>query len=211
MEIQKTAKTIFTPVLIVLFFVGVIMLMLFYTTMHEHRTSNDLENFNEVPDFTLIDQFGDALTNTDLHGKFWIGNFIFTNCGGSCPTMTFQMRELQKEIPSHLPVRFISISVDPERDTPGVLRSYAEEWEADQQRWLFLTGEAEHIYSLARDGFLLGVEPEGGTLIEPIMHSQKFVLIDNGGMIRGYYDGFDESEIMQLKDDLNFLLEVSEL
>jgi len=207
---QLTTKRIFTPVLIVLFFVGVIMLMLIYSTIRDHNTQHNIEYIKEVPEFTLIDQTGNEVTKTDLLGNFWITSFIFTNCGGSCPTMTFQKRELQNAIPPDFPVRFVSISVDPERDTPGVLRSYAEEWGADQRRWLFLTGETKNIYSLAREGFLLGVEPEGGTLREPIMHSQRFVLVDNDGMIRGYYDGFDDSELKQLKDDLFYLLAKTE-
>jgi len=205
-DLKITGK-IFKPVLIVLFFIVVIMLLLLYGTMRDHSSQHTLEYIKEVPGFALIDQFGNEFTGNDLKGKFWIASFIFTHCGGSCPTMTFQKRELQNDIPPELPVAFVSISVDPERDSPGVLRAYAEEWGADQRRWFFLTGDTAAIYSLAREGFLLGVEPEGGTFLEPIMHSQRFVLVDNNGVIRGYYDGFDDKEIMQLKDDLFNLLE----
>ncbi len=206
MEFQDSVKKIFTPVIIVLFFVGVIMLMLFYNTMREHTTSTEIEVIKEVPEFTLVNQFHNEITRYDFRGYYWVVNFIFTNCGGTCPVMTFQMRELQNDIPADLPVKFVSITVDPERDTPDVLREYAEEAGADQERWMFLTGNKEKIYALAREGFLLGVEAEGGTLQEPIMHSQRFVLVDPQGMIRGYYDGFDEDEVNQLYNDLENLL-----
>jgi len=180
--------------------------MLVYHTIRENDATRKLVVIKNVPQFALIDQFGEELTGSDLLETYWIANFIFTHCGGICPTMTFQMRELQNAIPPDMPVRFVSFSVDPERDTPDVLRAYAEEWGADQERWSFLTGKKEEIYSLAREGFLLGVNPDGGTLIEPIMHSQRFVMVDDTGMIRGYYDGFDDTEIEKLIEDLYFLL-----
>lgn len=206
MRTQDSIRKIFTPVIVVLFFVGVIMIMLVYNTMREHPTTIEIEVVKDVPDFTLTNQFHEEISRDDLLGYFWIVNFIFTNCGGTCPVMTFQMHSLQNEISSELPVRFVSITVDPERDTPDVLHAYAEEAGADQSRWFFLTGETEKIYNLAREGFLLGVDPEGGTLREPIMHSQRFVLVDADGMIRGYYDGFDEEQVNLLNRDLYILL-----
>lgn len=206
MDERNTTMKIFTPVLIVLFFVTMIMLMLVYHTMRDDGKIRETAVIKEVPQFSLINQFGKEVTQTDLLGSLWVVNYIFTSCGGTCPAMTFQMRELQRSIPSDMPVKFVSVSVDPERDTPDVLREYAEEWEADADRWLFLTGEKEEIYSLSRDGFLLGISPEGGTLAEPIMHSQRFVLVDAEGSIRGYYDGFDEDEVGLLRNDIFILL-----
>lgn len=205
-EIPGTARKIFTPVFIVLFFVSVIMLLLVYHTMSTHNGTKEIDTIKKVPEFSLTDQNGAGLTREDLLGTYWVANFIFTNCGGICPTMSFQMRALQNSIPADLPVHLVSISVDPERDTPAVLKEYAAEWNADPERWSFLTGEKEAIYSLAREGFLLGVNPEGGTLVEPIMHSQRFVLVDEEGMIRGYYDGFDDEKTGVLLDDLFYLL-----
>jgi protein SCO1 len=207
METQSTTKKTFTPVLVILFFVVVIMLMLVYHTMRKYDESGKLDAITKVPHFSLVNQFGEIMNSDDLIGTYWIANFIFTNCGGTCPVMTFQMRELQNSLPPELPVRFVSISVDPERDTPDVLRAYAEEWEADSARWYFLTGDQEEIHSLTRHGFLLGLNPDGGTLIEPIMHSQRFVLVDQEGLIRGYYEGFDDADIDQLKEDLYYLLD----
>jgi protein SCO1 len=206
METQNTTKKTFSPVLVILFFVVIIMLMLVYHTMRKYDESGKLEAITKVPHFSLVNQLGEIITNDDLIGTYWIANFIFTNCGGTCPVMTFHMRELQNSIPPELPVRFVSISVDPERDTPDVLRAYAEEWRADTTRWYFLTGDQEEIYSLTRRGFLLGLSPDGGSLIEPIMHSQRFVLVDQEGLIRGYYEGFDDADIDQLKEDLFYLL-----
>jgi len=206
MEIQVYMRKIFAPVVIVIFFVGIIMFLLAFNTMHQHNAENELEAIKGVPDFTLVNQFNEEVSRDDFFGYVLVVNFIFTNCGGICPTMTFQMRELQDSLTEEIPVRFISITVDPARDTPDMLRAYAEENGADSDRWLFLTGDSETIYSLSREGFLLGVNPEGGSLREPIMHSQRFVLVDDNGMIRDYYDGFDEEELDRLRQDIKYIL-----
>lgn len=113
------------------------------------------------------------------------------------------------------PVRFISFSVDPERDTPEVLQVYARRYRADDQRWLFLTGERSAMYTLIRNGFRLGVEvlaPNDPRLTthEPIVHSNRFVLIDRQRRIRGYYRGDDTESIAQLLQDVETLLAGSE-
>ncbi len=113
------------------------------------------------------------------------------------------------------PVRFLSFSVDPERDTPEVLQVYARRYRADDQRWLFLTGERSAMYALIRNGFRLGVEalaPNDPRLTthEPIVHSNRFVLIDRQRRIRGYYRGDDTESIAQLLQDVETLVAGSE-
>jgi cytochrome oxidase Cu insertion factor (SCO1/SenC/PrrC family) len=94
---------------------------------------------------------------TDLEGKLWITNFIFTNCPDVCPVMTAEMAQLQAELTDVLELRLVSITVDPEHDTPPVLSQYAQRFNADPARWLFLTGDKRAIYRLAKDGFRLGI------------------------------------------------------
>jgi protein SCO1/2 len=120
--------------------------------------------------------------------------------------MTARMARLNRELPEDLAVRLVSISVDPEHDTPQVLQRYAQSYNAPD-RWLFLTGGKEEIYQLSRKGFKLGIEipppsGPGGPPVEPILHSTRFVLVDGEGRIRGYYDGFEEDSMKKLRRDL---------
>jgi cytochrome oxidase Cu insertion factor (SCO1/SenC/PrrC family) len=113
--------------------------------------------YGAVPDFALIDQHGHPVRRGDLEGKVWIASFIFTNCPDECPLMTAEMARLQPDLAQAQDVRLVSISVDPDHDTPAVLSQYAARFNADPGRWLFLTGDKRAIYRLAREGFRLGI------------------------------------------------------
>jgi cytochrome oxidase Cu insertion factor (SCO1/SenC/PrrC family) len=120
-------------------------------------SSARLPVYGAVPDFALIDQGGQPVRRADLEGKVWITSFIFTNCPEECPLMTAEMARLQSELAHIDALRLVSISVDPDRDTPAVLSQYAERFNADPGRWVFLTGDKRAIYRLAREGFRLGI------------------------------------------------------
>ena len=112
-----------------------------------------------VPDFSLTNQQGEPLGLSDMTGKIWIADFIFTNCPTICPAMTQEMAHLQSEFVAD-PVYFVSFSVDPERDTTEVLTRYAKAYGADDRRWHFLTGDKTQIYQLAEQGFFLDAGPQ---------------------------------------------------
>ena len=159
-----------------------------------------------APAFTLTNRDGRAVRSQDLAGKPWIADFIFTRCPASCPLMTARMARLDQELARDHEVRLVSISVDPEHDTPAVLERYAQSYKAPP-RWLFLTGGKEEIYRLSRQGFKLGIDipppsGPGGPAVEPILHSTRFVLVDGQGRIRGYYDGIDEDSMKKLRGAL---------
>jgi protein SCO1/2 len=164
----------------------------------------ELTKFYPVPDFSLIDQTGSSVTLADLKGKVWVADFIFTNCGGTCPMMTDKMRLLQQKLPAE--VRMVSITVDPDRDTPKALAAYAAEHGATRDRWLFLTGDKQSLYDLCVKGFKLPLDASGGTQVEPIAHSTRFVLVDQQGEIRGYYTGTEEEDLTRLTSESKSLL-----
>jgi len=166
--------------------------------------TDELQAFGSVPDFTLVERSGKAVVRADLDGKVWIADFIFTNCAGTCPLMTEQMSALGQILPEE--VLLVSFTVDPARDTPMVLASYANRHRADPDRWYFLTGGREELYTLAREGFLLTVDDTMGTGPEPITHSSRFVLVDRSGTIRRFYDGTDPEEVARIADDVRGLL-----
>jgi protein SCO1/2 len=175
-------------------------LFLFALCFAACRRDADLPNLYPVPEFSLTDQAGKTVTLRDLTGKVWIADFIFTNCGGTCPLITDKMRKLQDAaLPAE--VRLVSFTVDPTRDTPKVLAAYAEEHGASRDRWLFLTGEKQAMYDICVKGFKLPLDTEGGTPAEPIAHSTRFVLVDKHGDIRGYYSGTEEEELKRLAED----------
>lgn len=149
----------------------------------------------EVPRFRLVDQAGRPLDSQSLRGRVWVADFIFTSCGGACPEMSRKMSLLQKKLPGE--VQLVSVSVDPVRDSPPVLAAYAAQYGADPNRWHFLTGSPEAVQTLVQKGFRLSVA-EGGSPEEPITHSQRFVLVDQEGRIRGYYDSNEPEKLDQL-------------
>jgi cytochrome oxidase Cu insertion factor (SCO1/SenC/PrrC family) len=156
----------------------------------------------QVPAFSLTNRDGRTVGLTDLAGAPWVADFVFTRCPASCPIMTARMAKLNRELPEDLGVRMVSITVDPDHDTPQVLQKYAASFKAPDH-WLFLTGNKEALFRLSKEGFKLGVEVNTQTdSIEPILHSTRFVLVDGLGRIRGYYDGFDEESMAKLKQDL---------
>lgn len=122
------------------------------------RGLEGLQVFGTLPDFSLIERSGRAVTLGDLRGKIWIANFIYTHCTDTCPLQSARMAKLQDDFAGERNLRLVSITVDPTRDTPKVLVEYAARFGADPERWLFLTGEKQAIYALAQQGFYLSVE-----------------------------------------------------
>ncbi len=121
------------------------------------RPLERLGNFGTVPDFALIERSERRVTRTSLAGLVWVTSFFYTNCPDICPLQSARMARLQRDFADQRDVRLVSISVDPEHDTPEVLRDYAQRFGADPERWLFLTGDKAAIHRLAQDGFHLSV------------------------------------------------------
>ncbi|HEY0371362.1 MAG TPA: SCO family protein [Thermoanaerobaculia bacterium] len=149
----------------------------------------ELPKLFPVPATTLVNERGESVKLDALKGSVVVYNFIFTNCTGTCPIMTNNMRALTPLVDKRAPVRFVSITVDPTRDTPAALAQYAARVRNDP-RWTFLTGTRDAIVDLSVHGFKLtaGDPMPGG---EPLLHSSKFAVVDKQGMIRGYYDATD--------------------
>lgn len=175
----------------------------------EQRTLSRLGDYGHTPAFDLIRQDGQRFQDSDLLGKLWVGDFIFTSCASICPLMTRQMQALAQSVPAAYGVEFVSFSVDPERDTPEVFTTYAQEYGIDTTNWHFLTGEKQHLRDLVLRGFHLSVQDASREDLlagaEAVIHSTRFVVVDGEGVIRGYYDGTDEEAMEQLLADLAVL------
>jgi len=184
-----------------------------------------LDVYGEVPDFALTERSGRRITRVDLLRKVWIANFIYTQCTETCPLQTARLAQFQAEFAGEEHLRLVSVTVDPERDSPAALARYAERYAADPVRWLFLTGDKRAIYRLAKDGFRLGVvDPDdqqaGGVLqlLGPrpalathgskglIIHSSRLVLVDRQARIRAYHLPNDEQSLERLRRNVRILL-----
>lgn len=147
------------------------------------------ETFNEIADFALSDSAGKPFTLADLKGKPSIVGFVFTRCTGPCPRITGNMRRIQDLI-AGVDVRLVTISVDPEYDTPAVLANYAAQVGADTGRWSFLTGPLAEVVKLSEKSFYLPmVRDDSQPVGTSITHRTWLTVVDRQGRIRGYYDG----------------------
>jgi len=163
-----------------------------------------VSSYGTVPEFVLLNQDGQNFGSTQLRGKIWIADFIYTTCPGPCPMISSRMSELQKPL-EKTDVHLVSFSVDPAKDTPQVLRGYAEKLQAEPGRWDFLTGPQSTIYNLSRNGFKLAVSDGSEDKGIPV-HSTRMILVDRQGVIRGYYDAAEVDAVTKLVADTTHLL-----
>jgi protein SCO1/2 len=162
----------------------------------------ELEPLYDAPSFSLTDQNGRTVTNKTLHGDVWVAMVFFTNCPGVCPMMVSRMTELQKAVTSP-DAKVVAFSVDPERDTPEVMKAYAERVGADPARWYFLTGPKPTMFEVAH-ALKLAAEPAQDN--KPLTHTNKALLIDRAGHVRGVYDATDPESMAKLAKDARTLL-----
>ncbi len=179
---------------------------------------DELLKFEKVPTFQFTDQDNQLVSNADYENKVYVVEFFFTSCPTICPRMNENMVKIQKEFYGNPSFGIASISIDPERDSPEVLKAYAVDKGATLKNWHFLTGDKAEVYSFSNDGFKLyageNKDAEGG-----FEHSGLFALIDKNGYIRSrtvkngdienpikFYNGLEDKEIQWLKEDIKLLL-----
>jgi protein SCO1/2 len=145
-----------------------------------------------VADFTLTNQNGRAVSLADLRGQVWVADIIFTRCPGPCLKMTRQMKELQGALPPGSQAKLVTLTTDADFDTPPVLKTYAERFQADTNRWLFLTGTKQEIAKLAIDSLkLTAIEKKPEERESPqdlFVHSTIFVAVDRQGSLRRVFE-----------------------
>lgn len=159
-----------------------------------------------VRDFSFINQEEEALSLEDLKGKWWIADFIFTNCETVCLPMTSNMSALQDALAEEdIDVQLISFSVDPDYDSPTVLKDYGESYEANFSNWSFLTGyDFDTIKELSVKSFRAPVlEPESGS--NQVTHDTRFFLVTPEGKVVKGYDGVNSESMKEILEDLKSL------
>jgi protein SCO1 len=172
----------------------------------EKYLKDEAGNIRNVPDFSFSDQEGNSFTRAQMQGKVAIVDFIFSRCEGICPKMTSQLSRVQDSFLEQKDVILVSHTVDPEFDSVGILNNYAKEYGAKYGHWYFLTGKKDALYSIARNGYFLPVgKGDGGPA--DFIHSEKVVLVDRKGRIRGFYGGTDPLQIDTLITEARVLLQ----
>lgn len=158
--------------------------------------------------FTLTGIDGKPVSSESLKGKVWIASFFFSSCPGPCLELNRRISELQKEFTDPR-VKFVSITVDPETDTPAHLADYGRRLGADPNRWIFLTGDTQAIQDLSVKSFrvAMGAKSDDPTAGHQITHSSHLIVVDAEGKIRGYFSALENVRVNLLKRKVNQLLE----
>lgn len=147
---------------------------------------------NPIAAFTLTNQAGATVTLADLTNHVWVADIVFTRCAGPCPRMTRQMKSLSDLIPAASNVRFVTLTTDPFYDTPAVFATYAAHYQADTNRWMFLSGSKLEIANLAAGSLKLGSQPvpaaERKDEFDLFIHTTIFVIVDKHAHLRGIFE-----------------------
>jgi len=166
--------------------------------------------YRKLPDFKLVDQNGKVFTEDSLRGRIHVADFFFTRCPGICPELSKGMMDVQEKVKDFPSIRLVSYTIDPEYDTPQVLKDYGTRFQAIENKWWFLTGTEAELYRVAKNGYMLPIE-KGDSLPElGFAHSGFVVLVDKDLYIRGYYKGindeFGTNQLKTLLEDIGVLM-----
>ncbi|MDH4460469.1 MAG: SCO family protein [Spirosomataceae bacterium] len=172
--------------------------------------------FHTIPAWTLTDENARPFSSSSLKGKIYVADFFFTRCESICPKMSSELTRLQDVFVNNEDIQIVSFSVDPSNDTPEKLKQYAKEYDAVAGKWHFMTGTREQIYPLAIKGYYIPVADASDydkaikSPNETFIHSEKLILVDKEGYIRGFYDGTDKKDVDRLILEIRVLRKIYE-
>ncbi len=161
--------------------------------------------YHTIGEFTLVNQYGDTVTNKSLEGKVYVADFFFTTCPTICPVMKKQMKKVYEATRADERVAILSHTIDPKHDTPEVLRKFAEDLGITGTKWQFVTGPKKDIYDIGQGSYMVTAK-EDSTAEGGYLHSGAFILIDTHRRVRGTYDGTKEADAERLIKDIHQLL-----
>jgi protein SCO1/2 len=173
--------------------------------------------YHTIPAWQLTNQDSLTFSNKSLAGKVYVADFFFTRCGTICPKMSTQLTRVQDTFSENPEFNIVSFSVDPNTDQPQELRKYAKEYDAIKGKWHFITGTKKQIYPLAVKGYYVPVADASEydkavkTPDETFIHSEKLILVDKEGHIRGFYDGTDKKDVDRLILEIRVLLKIYQI
>jgi len=182
-------------------------LLISFLQINRSRHLPLLRVIGPVADFTLTNQDGQITTLADFTNHVWVADIIFTRCAGPCPRLTGQMHSLQNLLPADSAAKLVTLTTDPEFDTPAVLKKYGQRFNADFSRWTFLTGTKGEIAALASGSLKLSAVPvkleDQKSVADLFIHTTIFVIVDKHSRLRGFFetggDGVDWTNSVQPK------------
>ena len=183
--------------------IAAVTLAFLWSRIRPFETRVDLPLQYRLPGFTLTNQFGEPVTLEDFRGKVWVADIIFTRCAGPCPVMTRKLSEVQAALPRSSRARLVTLTTDPEYDTPAVLKRFGQRFDADFARWSFLTGRKDQITRLAVDGLKLIALPKDPAQRESdadlFIHSELFVVVDKRGNVRAAFESYQPDALEKVQ------------
>jgi protein SCO1/2 len=166
--------------------------------------------YRVIPNYKFQTQSGDSLELDSLRGSIYVADFFFATCPGICPKLSNSLERVQQNFSKETNFKIVSFSVDPAKDSVLALRRYAAIHDAIPGKWYFLRGSKQDIFNLANTGFSLTAKDDEDGGPEAFVHSEKLVLVDQSGNIRGYYSGVDSNSVNKLSGDIVLLLRDTE-
>ncbi len=161
---------------------------------------------HSIGNFSFLNQLGNTITEQDVLGNIFVTDFFFTTCGHICPKMSTQLQRVQSEFTDDSNFLILSHTVNPKIDSVEVMYKYAERFEANHNKWWFLTGSKEELYTMARKSYLVVPDKEDPNFTHgdesDFIHTENFALLDPDGRIRGMYDGTNPEEVSELIRDV---------
>jgi protein SCO1 len=213
-QVARQMQTNFVPAMkkkIVLYAIFFVLLfagfMFALTRLIPGYTEVKMPIISYVKPFSFTDQEGKPITQSDVNGKVYVAEYFFSTCKGICPKMNRNMKLVYDKFRNEKDFRILSHTVDPETDSVGRLKFYADSLGANPSTWLFLTGRKDSLYKIARNSYLLD-DPKNNNekLEDQFIHTQFFALVDRNGQVRKIYDGLKKDELNDMMDDIQKLL-----
>ena len=167
--------------------------------------SKEEKSFHKIPDFKLLNQLGDTISQSTFENKIYITDFFFTTCPGICPQMTDNMAKIQEEFKEDDDILLLSHSVMPNTDTVSALKNYANNNNVIDNKWHLVTGDIDQIYNIARASYFADEDFKKTKDESEFIHTENFVLVDGKGRIRGVYNGTLGVDILRLKRHVKIL------
>lgn len=169
------------------------------------ENKNDMTDFHRIPEFELLNQFGNTVSEETVDGKIFVADFFFATCPGICPKMAGNMSVVQKAFEKDDQVLLLSHSVTPEQDSVSALKAYGERNGCRPGKWHLLTGEREQIYALGREAYFVEEDMGLKKSKDDFLHSENFLLVDHNRRLRGIYNGLNSTDVQQLIADIHTL------
>ena len=205
-----------TSLILLVFFMllGIAFLGYYYKVSHEIKPQLPVigNPGHHIDTFSFINQEGKVITNKDVKGKIYVAEYFFATCKSMCPKMNHNMKSVYDAFKGQKDIMILSHTVDPKRDSAAALKAYSQQFDADPNQWLFLTGDKQKLYDMARYSYLITAEADttGLSVDKDFIHDNHFMLIDRNGYIRGEYDGLDVESVKKLISDIKILMDEKE-